>query len=57
MKQMTDDEILAVLQRIYTRSFGWPDGTTLMGMPSDTVNDAMEILIKRMEKDKEGDRK
>lgn len=49
MKKLTNAEVLEVVRRIYERSFGWPDGTQLCGMDADRVNDAMEIIMDRME--------
>ena len=48
MKKMTEKEVLDVVRRIYTRTWGWPDGTTFCGMEADEVNRAMEFLLEKL---------
>lgn len=49
-RKMTQNEVMEVVKRIYTRTWGWPDGTQFCGMEAETVNKAMEILMDDMKK-------
>ena len=49
MDRITEGKVLEVVQQIWMRSWGWPDGTQLCGMEAETVNQAMEYIRDRME--------
>ena len=50
MKKISEKEALEVVQAIWMRTWGWPDGTEFCGMEAETVNQAMEFLRDRLEK-------